>query len=727
MSDLHSLRTDLEFSKQSQQGKPFVVVKDPVTEKYFRFSETQAVILEAARSPISIESLGAVVRERLGGVVKQESLAAFLKSLEQKMLLDTPGVQVQLEELRGRRPKDDQSILYYKVFFLDAEKAFDWLFPKVRWCFTPLFHVFAAAMILSGVVITTLHGQQLIKEFLTLLSVFGLVAVWTVVMVVTAMHEFAHGLTCRYFGGRVRRIGFMLIYFSPALYCDVSDAWMFASKSARIWVTAAGGYFQLVVWGVATIVWRLTATDTVVSSLALCAVMFGGVQTLFNFNPLIKLDGYYMLSDYLEIPNLREKAFRAMRAWLSGEQEPLLESGDRRSLLAYSGFAITFSTLLLGIVYVNIYWLATDYFAFAGLVAFVLFSGFTLKRAATEPVAGAKALVKRATLKKYRNLAIVVVLLALTILIPWELRIAAEFEILPYEESIVRAETSGTIAEINVVEGQWVDQGTVIATLFDFEIDRQLSALSGELRQKRAELALLVAGPRSEEVDQAQRRVETQETALANVRRNTQERNRLLEELEGKRAMFRLAVIEEDKARSLFEEELGPRFDLEIASEAVNVRLREVSATEAQIEILAEANDRDEDLKERELAQAQSALTLLMAGFRSEEIEQLEAEVASLETQRSKLQDEQAKWEIKSPIAGTIVTPFIERLLNERLSPGDELGRIVDLNTVKARLMVPEKEMDEVAIGSRVILKVRSFPSDDYEGPVESRPLRRRM
>ena len=688
------------------------MVKDPVTEKYFRFTETQAVILDAIRSPIDIESLGTAVAQRLGGTVKPESL-------EQKMLLDTPGVQVQLEELQTRRPKETQNILYYKVFFLDAEKAFDWLFPKIRWCFTPLFHVFAAAMILSGFVITMLHTEQLWSQFWTLISVYGLVIAWAVVMVVTTMHEFAHGLTCRYFGGKVRRIGFMLIYFSPALYCDVSDAWMFPSKRQRVWVTFAGGYFQLVVWGMATIIWRVTANETVINNLALCAVVFGGVQTLFNFNPLIKLDGYYMLSDYLEIPNLREKAFKAMRAWLGGDPEPLLETPDRVALLRYAALAMTFTTFLLGVVYVNIYWLATDYFQFTGLVAFVVFSGFTLRGAMAEPAAGVKALVKRASRKKYLSIAAVAILLLVIFFVAYPLRIAAEFEILPNQEVVIRAETSGTIAEIHVRENTRVEKGDLIAELFDFEKDRQLSLILGELDQRRAELSLLLAGARAEEIDQAERLVETKETELGNVRRNIEERNLLEEELEGSRAMLRLAELELEKAQSLFEADLGPRFDMDIAAEAVNVREREVSSIEARIDILAESNDREEDLKERELAEAESALTLLMAGFRSEEIDRIRAEVATLERQQSILEDELAKREIRAPIDGTIVTPFIERLLNERLNPGDELGRIVDLRTVKARLSVPEKEMDEVRIGSRVVLKVRAYPSEDFEGRVD--------
>ena len=287
-------------------------------------------------------------------------------------------------------------------------------------------------------------------------------------------------------------------------------------------MTLAGGYFQLVVWGIATVVWRVVAEETVISQVALIVILFAGLQTLFNFNPLIKLDGYYMLSDYLEIPNLRAKAMKALHAWLGARNEPLLASDQRRSLLVYGGLPLTFSTLLLLFVYVNIYLLATHYFDFTGLVGFVMFSTFTLKRTAGESVTAARSLGARALIRKYRNLGIGMAFLIAIIVIPWELRISADFRILPQQESIVRAETAGTVDEIFVTEGAHVIAGDLIARLYDPDKEKELSFVEGEPAKKRAELAQLRAGPRAEEIDQAETLVETRRTELANVGRNAQ-------------------------------------------------------------------------------------------------------------------------------------------------------------------------------------------------------------
>ena len=718
MSSLYSLRPELEFSTQTQHGKNYLVVKDPVSNRYLRFTENQGIILELIREPIDLDSLAKAAAARFGVPVKAKSLEGLLRSLEQKQLLDTPRVQEEIAEYEARKSKD-QNLLYYQLFSLDAERVFEWLFPKVRWCFTPTFHGFAVLIILTGFFISFSNGNRLGSQVASLISVYGFLMIWVVVVCVVTLHEFAHGLTCRYFGGKVRKLGFMLIYFAPALFCDVSDSWMFPKRRDRMWVTFAGGYFQLVIWGLALIVWRIVAEDTIIGQIALIIILFAGLQTLFNFNPLIKLDGYYILSDYLEIPNLRAKAFQAVHAWIAGKAEPLLTGAHRQALLLYGGISLTFSTLLLTVVYVNIFILATSYFEFAGLVGFVMFSGLTIKRTATEPVAGAKALVARAALKKYRNLGIAFVLLLATFLIPMDLLIRSNFSILPNQEAIVRSETEGTVSEIRVEEDEKVAADAVIAVLYDFDNTRNLDRISGELAQKRAELDLLLTGPRDEEVDRAERQVDTKQTELANVRRNVQQRNQMEQTLVREQTELRLADIEFGRTRDLFEAGLGPRVDMEKAETQLEIQRSAVAETATSLDILTESNDRAEDLKERELAEAQSALVLLMAGFRSEEIQQRQAEVQTLESEQKILDDEVKKSTIRAPISGTVVTPFVQRLENKHLFPGDELLRIVDVDTVWAEMLVPEKEMADVRPGSTVTLKVRSYPACDFSGTVD--------
>src|SRR5215468_9053998 len=232
---------------------------------------------------------------------------------------------------------------------------------------------------------------------------------------------------------------------------------MFPSKRQRMWVTFAGGYIQLVVWGLCTIVWRITDPDTFINEVVLVVVVFSGLQTLINFNPLIKLDGYYMLSDYLEIPNLRTKALTSLWNWVRGKHLSGPTSKhpwkEERAQMVYGAASIVFSTTLLMYVYTALYTWATATFAFAGLVGFAMFSTYTLRRTAVESIAGLRAVATRAAFRKYRNAGIALGALLVIFVGRMELRISADFRVVARNELTVRSETDGVIVEMLVHEG----------------------------------------------------------------------------------------------------------------------------------------------------------------------------------------------------------------------------------------------------------------------------------
>lgn len=720
-SQTWQLRTELEFSPQQQQGKSFVVVKDPVTSRYFRFTETQAAILDLLRrpnAPVDAPTLAARASEKLGGTLPVATIEGFLKSLEDKWLLDTPTAQEKLVNVKSHK-LEDGNFLYWKLASFNPEKIFEFLLPRTSWAFTPAFHVFGFLSILTGFIMAYLHWDRFTGGVTGLLSLHGLFFIWIVAFTVTTMHEFSHGLTCCYFGGKVKEVGFMLIYFNPAFYCDVSDSWMFPSKRQRMWVTFAGGYFQLIFWGLCTIIWRITDDHTFINDAVLVVIVFAGLQTLFNFNPLIKLDGYYMLSDYLEIPNLRVKATASFWNWVSGKHRSRQPWREERAQLVYAICSIIFSTTLLIYVYAALYTWSTAGHSFAGLVGFLMFSTITLRKTAVESWSGLRAMATRAAYKKYRNLGIAAAAILISFVGHWELKIPAEFKVLARSESTVRTETEGIIVEMLVREGSRVAKGDVLARLRDFEKQQKISELAGELESKRSELALLRAGARAEELDRKEKLVETKRVEFANARRNQEQRNQLLQTLERKRSELQLDQQTQKRTRELVENGLVARAELEKADTAVSVREREIGEIEASIRVVSETSDREADLKARELAEAESELRLMRAGNRPEQIRQSEADVNKLAKQVEILDQELGKTEIRAPIDGVIATPFIERKLNQHLDPGEELARIVDLSRVTIEMQIPEKELADVRPGNPVTMKARSLPAADFQGRVD--------
>src|SRR5262245_6296546 len=338
------LRQDLQHSRQQHQGKSYLVVKDPLARRYFRFTETQAAILDLLAQATDAETVAAEASKTLGNVTPA-TISAFFDSLEAKNLLDTPEVRDRLGTF-GLNKFKESSILYKQVASFNPERIFDWLLPRTRWAFTPAFQVFGCLLILTGVTLFSLHLDELRASTPNLLNVWTILMVWPIVFTVSAYHEFSHGLTCRHFGGQVMEVGFMLLYFSPWGGWDVSDAWMFPKRRQRMLVTFAGGYSQLMLWGLCTIIWRIAEPDTYINHIMVIVVIFSGLQTVFNFNPLIKLDGYYMLSDYLEVPNLRSKAFTSLWNWIT-KNTKRKTFREERSQLIYGVCAVLFSSTLL--------------------------------------------------------------------------------------------------------------------------------------------------------------------------------------------------------------------------------------------------------------------------------------------------------------------------------------------------------------------------------------------
>jgi len=712
------LRQDLQQSRQQHQGKSYLVVKDPLARRYFRFTESQAAILDLLAAPTTPEIVAEQVAEKLGAKVSAATISAFCDSLESKDLLDTPAVRERLGSGGSANRLSRSSVLYKQVASFNPERIFDWLVPRTRWAFTPAFQVFGCFLIATGLMIFYSSWPQLKAQTPNLFNFWTLLMVWPIVFSVSAYHEFSHGLTCRHFGGHVKEMGFMLIYFSPAFYCDVSDAWMFPKSRHRMAVTLAGGYSQLMLWGVCAILWRITERDTLINHVMVVVVVFSGLQTLFNFNPLIKLDGYYMLSDYLEVPNLRAKAFSTLGKWITRDPKRG-QFRDVRALLLYSVCAVIFSTTLLVGAYSTLYTWATGKWATAGLFAFAAFSFMTLRGTAVESMSGLKVLVSHVAVKKYRNAFIVLAVLLISILGHWELKIDAAFRLLAQSEFTVHAETSGVLTEILVTEGMHVHKGELLARTRDFDRQAVSESTSGELQQKRRELERLLAGALPEEITQQESRIDAKKVEIENAGRILEQRNQLKEVLDRKNVELSLAEKQAANTKTLVDQELWPKIRMDEAQSAVDTKKKDIAETQAAIRGLEETAGRERELRTKELTVLENGLALLKLGNRKELIGEKRAEVDKLQTMLASVTTEIGKSEIRAPIDGVVATPFPERQRNKRLAAGDEFIRLVNTSAVIAEMQVPEKELADVKAGNVVWLKIRSLPAADFEGRVD--------
>src|SRR5262249_33964161 len=330
MPDLATLlpvrRPELLVKPLGDEGR--YVVKDPRRGEFFQLGAKEHFLLMQLEGERTAETISAAYAERLGERLSEEELDEFIVVVRSQGFLQdetadrcgagflpATSADRQVGNLpHASRPRPN--ILYWRRSFFDPDRLFTWLAPKLWFLWTRPFLVFSAGCILLAVLLVWTNRQELAGSFAHALRWETAVPVWLTLFVVTMLHESAHGLTCKHHGGEVHEIGFLLLFLMPGFYCNVSDAWLFREKSKRLWVTFAGVYFELFMWALAVFAWRLTLPGTSVHSVAFAVLSVCGIQTLFNLNPLLKLDGYYMLSDGLEIPNLQQRALDSFKGRL---------------------------------------------------------------------------------------------------------------------------------------------------------------------------------------------------------------------------------------------------------------------------------------------------------------------------------------------------------------------------------------------------------------------------
>ena len=741
-------RRDLSISRQEADGEVVHVVKDLASERFFRFGAAEWFIIERLDGTTTSEEIGAAAKAEFGEELDPDTLAAFVESLRQRGLIEPPedaaedgsrrataaGAGPHRRRLRG-------SLLYLRYKVIDPDALLDRMVGRLRFCFTPAFVALSAASILLALAVVLANGAELARDIGGIFTIETLVVAWFVILLTTVLHEFAHGLTCKHFGGKVHEIGVLLLFFNPGLYCNVSDAWLFPEKSRRLWVTFAGSYFEFFLWALSVLVWRVSAPETLFNYIALVVIATSGVRVLFNFVPLIKLDGYYMLSDWLEIPNLRARAFgylgSRVKALWSWRRAPRLEVSprERRIYLTYGVLAFLFSMLML-------FWIASRIGGFlienydgAGFLIFMgllfLVSRGPFKRLFTRgPGAGlAQNTAGAVSRRVVYSLALGGFVLALVV-VRIDMPVSGEFNILPAHNADVRAQVEGLIEEIAVAEGDAVEAGQIIARLAGLEKRAELAKIEAQVRQVQADLRGLKAGPIAQEIAVTRQEMETAKTRLEHARNryaeyraiNRQKIARAHSGVEKAQEQLRFARLELKRLRPLIDKRLISQKDFSQSQERVAVRTKELDESQADLRVamaddLAEVRQ-DQAVAEQEIMEAKAKLDVLLAGSRPEDIEAMAAELARLEAERGYVARQLELLVIHSPIDGIVTTAKPQEKIGELVERGDLILEIHEYRTAIGEILISEKDIGEVRLGQEVTLKARAYPGRSFTGVV---------
>jgi putative peptide zinc metalloprotease protein len=318
------LRPDLIAVEQtSAKGKRWVV-KDPLSLEFFYFGEQEWFVLACLRQPTTIQEIQEQFRRRFP---PQEIAATEIKLFLERVVRDNlvlieerlglgEGLLKQGEQAsRNRNRFRWAQILYIRFKGIDPNAILNTLLPIGNLLFHPVFMSTVGLLMLGTMAFITTQFDDISSRMPRSNELFAAQNLFLMALVLGAVkigHELAHGLACKRLGGECRELGVLLLAFVPCLYCNVSDTWMEPSKWKRMMVSAAGIYVELILATICFFMWYASRPG-LFNSVCLNVVIICSINTVFiNGNPLLRYDGYYLLADFFDVPNLATQAKSAL-------------------------------------------------------------------------------------------------------------------------------------------------------------------------------------------------------------------------------------------------------------------------------------------------------------------------------------------------------------------------------------------------------------------------------
>jgi putative peptide zinc metalloprotease protein len=534
------LRVDIIVRRQFFKHEEYYVLKDPLALTYFRLKPEEAYIitlLDGRRSLLEIERrVGARYPNQPRSLTE---LAAFINQLSLGGLLNQNAGRF-VENARRTAGQNFLQVwakligiaLFLKFPLVDPSPWLGGLAHRLRFVWTKWFMGAASLLVLWSLGLVIANRADFSGGMLDFFSLGNLPLLYLAIIVTKTLHEFGHATTCRHFGGEVHEMGVCLMFFTPCGYVDASDAWMMRHKRHKLYVTIAGVCTELVIASIAAHLWFFLP-DGFARGVAFNIMLVASVNTIiFNANPLMRFDGYYLVSDLLEIPNLRTKSIaycsyhlqRFLFGYRNRQQEDIFVHEAQGSVFVF--YAVAAYAYMLFITYSMTQ-------IFSGLLepvglrdvglslgAMVQFSfiGFPLMKVIHDALKPGTHIEKVGSAA--RRLLVLLGLFAgmgaVSVYWPTHFHITQQAVVMAASGEWVSSETGGIVRQVHVRTGQWVEPGQLLMALANPEIETELVITEAELAAARVQFAArdLAAGwAASEGIARAAQGLEVAETA----------------------------------------------------------------------------------------------------------------------------------------------------------------------------------------------------------------------
>jgi putative peptide zinc metalloprotease protein len=509
------LHPDIVAKEHMQDGAPIVKAYVPGVDAIFTLAPENWRFAKLFDGQRSYEDVAALHFQETGTQITAEDIREMAEGLdamdfwyktplEKNVTLMQKSAAERRKALRAKKKTGDLSLIMFPA--MNPDRFLDWLHRNASflysWWFTWV--TIAAFLFMGGIFVT--HWSEVSHDTFQFYNfadkTWGDVAAfWILGSVLGCIHELAHGLTCKHYGGRVHSMGFALIYLSPAFYTDTSEGMVTADRHQRLMISVAGVWSELMVCALATPVWWGTAPGTVLHDFAYTVILITGFGViLINWNPLIKLDGYYMLSEVLGIADLKEASTIYVSSWVKKHiwrlpvEVPYIPKRRRLGFAVYAILSGIYSYLVL---YVLAGFVGNAFRNFDPAWSFipeVLTAGLIFRSRIRTLVNFMKFVYLdkkdrvRAWFTLPRSLAAVTAVLLVLLLPLWHTTAEGRFVLEPISRAEVRTMVPGIVTAIYANEGEPVIAGQPLVHLQNLDVESKLARSQAAFQEASARL-----------------------------------------------------------------------------------------------------------------------------------------------------------------------------------------------------------------------------------------------
>ncbi len=490
---------------QMENDEPVIYAIVSGANQLYRFTPQQWELLQLFNGERSYEEVSNTYRARSGVYFSPESIQEYVSELEE--IWYTPpqepnvmAAQKGAEERHKRATKKLADITTITAGHWDPDTYLTRLHEKAKFVYDGWFILLTLAFFafMAWIFIDRWSeiGTDTWKYYnFTQKGLGDIAEFWLLFCFLGFFHESAHGLTCKHFGGAVHKMGFLLYYLEPCFFVDVTEVYIYAGKWARIATSIAGIWVELMFCAAASIIWWGMPAGTPVHDLAYKIILITGVGVaIINLNPLIKLDGYYILCELVGIIGLKEDSTAFVSSWIKKHIFRLpveVEFVPRRRRWLFSVYAIVSGIYSYTLLYVvvtfsyNVFRKYSPEWAFvpAGILALLIFKSRirTLVRFMKTLYLDKKERARRWLLTP--RAAFVAALVALLLFTPiWPETRTGRFNLEPMRKAAVHAAVPGEVVSVFPTEAQFVAAGAPLVRLRNLDLEGRAALVASELQ-----------------------------------------------------------------------------------------------------------------------------------------------------------------------------------------------------------------------------------------------------